>query len=74
MTIEKEPPGVWMLTCDNCQARVALDTDPYDSFYRATRDAMRLGWEPRRVNDGWTNICTGCIEKTKQQIIKDAIG
>lgn len=37
MTIQKEPPGLWMGYCDHkgCATRIEIDCDPDDSFTEA---------------------------------------
>lgn len=76
MTIEKQPPGVWFVCCDECGELVELDTDPDDEFPAAVADVKALGWricKPETVRyavDGagvrsapttyWTHLCLDC--------------
>lgn len=72
MTIQKEPPGLWFLTCDKCQERVELETDPDDDFIEAVKEARELDWRSERVDNEWLNICPDCQEEAKQKLLKDA--
>jgi hypothetical protein len=74
VTIEKEPPGLWFLTCDNCQERVELETDPDDSFSEAVKETRELGWRTMRDSRDteWLNICPDCQRDTKQRLLKES--
>lgn len=77
MTIEKEPPGVWFITCDLCQERVELETDPDDRFMQAAYDSRKLGWRLKQVTGyrnrvEWINICPDCQDEEKAKILKEA--
>ena len=74
MTIQKEPPGLWFLTCDRCQDRVELETDPDDSFHEAARETRELGWRTLRdkSDSEWLNICPDCQREDKQKLLKES--
>jgi hypothetical protein len=72
MTIEKEPPGLWFLTCDQCQERVELETDPDDEFSDAVKETRELGWRTFRGSDAWLNVCPDCQEESKKKALREA--
>lgn len=74
MTIQKEPPGLWFLTCDGCQERVELETDPDDEFSDAVKETRELGWRTMRskADDEWLNVCPDCQEESKRKALKEA--
>lgn len=76
MTLEKQPPGVWFLTCDSCGEQIELDTDPDEPITEAVDELKELGWranppEQTRFTEGpgfrknlsityWTHDCPDC--------------
>lgn len=71
MTITKEPPGCWHVTCDKCGERKELDTDPDDSIIEAVADVKAMGWRCNRperqtfaggkyIETYWTHDCVVC--------------
>lgn len=71
MTISKEPPGCWFVTCDKCGDRIELDTDPDDSIVEAVVDVKAMGWrvlppDRQTFNVGkytetyWNHHCVDC--------------
>jgi hypothetical protein len=76
VTIEKEAPGLWFATCDECGERIELDTDPDDPFTEAVAEVKAKGWricppetvkyqEGRSFKKGlrvtyWTHTCGDC--------------
>jgi hypothetical protein len=76
VTIEKQPPGVWFVCCDDCGELVELDTDPDDEFSAAVANTKALGWRicpPESVRFAvshcgtrkmkmtyWTHLCPDC--------------
>lgn len=73
MTIQKEPPGLWFLTCDGCQDRVELETDPDDSFTDAVEEAKEeCGYSVCKVGDDWMHICPSCQHDSREKALKAA--
>ncbi len=59
--ISKESGKFW-LYCDYCPEPDLPNEHAFDSFYDAVEFAEKNGWERRRENNEWVNICPECQE------------
>jgi len=73
MTIEKQPPGLWFVFCDEagCDTKVELDTDPDDGFLHALKEIKDLGWMISFEGRDWMHICPDCKEIRVEEAAKD---
>lgn len=65
MTISKEKPGLWYVTCDECGDRHELETDPDDSILVAVEEVKSMRWrfnmvQERRGGRTWQHYCGDC--------------
>ena len=62
MTIERDDPAFWRVTCDVCGVEEAFDMHTYETFNAVVAAMKRNGYRIKKIAGEWVHECPACKE------------